>query len=235
VLPAPRPAVRSNTARPLLLALAFALAAWAAPACALEVTVGDPTERDGWLWIHLGLGGLFEKRTEESLSRGMPATLHLSVELWKRRAGWFDRHVERVDASIKVRYDVWRKSYRIERRGAPVTLATTIDSVRTVLSRPLQIAAARLDRLDPRGRYYVVASVALKPLTVEDVAEGEGWLSGEVEEKREAGLGILTAIPRTVFDAARNFAGLGDERARAISDDFDLSGVLFRAQTPGRR
>jgi hypothetical protein len=74
--------------------------------------------------------------------------------------------------------------------------------------------------------------VALKPLTVEDIAEGEGWLSGEVEEKRGAGLGILTAIPRTVFDAVRNFAGLGDERARAISDDFDVSGIVF---APGRR
>jgi len=227
--PAPRRSARTLGIWVITLTLA---AAWAEPARALEVTVGALAERDGYLWVDLELADLFEKRTEESLSRGMPATLFLNVELWKRRTGWFDRHVDRFDASIKVRYDVWLKSYRIERRGAPVMFASTVDSVRLALSRPIQIPAARLDQLDPHGRYYLVASVALKPLTVEDIAEGEGWLSGEVEEKRGAGFGILIAIPRTVFDAVRNFAGLGDERARAISDDFDVSGIVF---APDRR
>ena len=31
---------------------------------------------------------------------------------------------------------------------------------------------------------------------------------------------VITALPRSVFDAVRNFAGFGDQRARAISEDF---------------
>src|SRR5438093_7301958 len=97
-----------------------------------------------------------------------------------------------------------------------------------MLSRPLSLPAGRVGLLEPRARYYVVVSVTLKPLSVEDIEEGEGWLSGEVENKRRAGLGILTAIPRSLFDAARNFAGFGDERARAITDDFELETLTLR-------
>ena len=71
-----------------------------------------------------------------------------------------------------------------------------------------------------REKDPTITDVDLEP--GEDVEEGEGWLSGEVEEKRRSGLGVLTAIPRSLFDAVRNFAGLGDQRARAITDDFRL-------------
>ena len=99
---------------------------------------------------------------------------------------------------------------------------STLDSVRIALSAPFDLPLASLDRL-PNGRYYVVVSATLKPLSVEDVEEGEGWLSGEVEEKRRSGpLGVLTAIPHSLFDAVRNFAGLGDQRARSITDEFTL-------------
>jgi hypothetical protein len=66
----------------------------------------------------------------------------------------------------------------------------------------------------------VVVSASLQPLNVEDMEEVEGWLSGEVKEKRHSGFGILTGIPRSLFEAARNFAGFGDERSRLISTDF---------------
>ena len=62
----------------------------------------------------------------------------------------------------------------------------------------------------------------MRPLTVEDLAEVEGWLSGEVKDKRHAGFGVIAEIPRSLFDAVRNVAGFGDQRARAVSGDFRL-------------
>ena len=109
----------------------------------------------------------------------------------------------------------------------PAVSFDSLDAVRFFLSRPLALPVGRIDHLDPDGRYYVVISAALKPLTVEDIEEGEGWLSGEVENKRAAGFGIVIAIPHSIFDAVRNLAGFGDERARAISGEFragELSG-----------
>jgi hypothetical protein len=41
-----------------------------------------------------------------------------------------------------------------------------------------------------------------------------------VKVKQHSGLGVLTSLPRSLFEAARNFAGFGDERSRLISAEF---------------
>jgi hypothetical protein len=72
----------------------------------------------------------------------------------------------------------------------------------------------------------VVVYATLKPLSVEDVAEVEGWLSGEVKTRSGAGLGVIAELPRSLFDAVRNFAGFGDRRARAVSEEFGLQDLF---------
>lgn len=209
-----------------ILALVAGTALAAAPAHAIELTIEGPAEQGGYAWIAARVSDLFEPRVEESLGRGMPATLQFHVELWKHRTAWFDRQEYSFDASIKIRYDVWSRTYELERRGVAMERFGTLDSVRIALSRPVRLPAGRVGQLDPGARYYVLVTVTLKPLDVDDIEEGEGWLSGEVEEKRGSGLGIVTALPRALFDAMRNFAGLGDQKARAISEDFSLESLF---------
>lgn len=214
---------RSDGARLAGLAATALLLLLATPATALDLDFDPPRVAQGYLWVDAQLYDVFARRVEESLERGMPATLQIHTELWRKRSGWFDRLSGSFDASIRIRYDVWLRSYRLERPGVPPLFASTLDSVRLVLSNPIALPVARLQGLSPAASYYVVVSAVLKPLTVEDIEEGEGWLSGEVVRRRgSGGVGILTAIPRSVFDAVRNFAGLGDQRARAISEEFEL-------------
>jgi hypothetical protein len=205
------------------IALAIVLAlAIVPPVLALEIELDPPRVSAGFLWADIRLDDVFSPRVEGSLARGMPATFLFHVELWKRRGAWFDRLESSFEASVKVRFDVWSKAYLMEQQGrAPIT-TSSLDSVAIILSRPLALPVARATVLEPRHRYYVVLSVTLKPLSVEDIEEGEGWLSGEVQNKRSAGIGVVTAVPRAVFDAVRNFAGFGDQRARAISREFEL-------------
>jgi hypothetical protein len=113
-------------------------------------------------------------RVENSLARGMPATLQFHAELWRRRRGWFDRLVRSFDASLKIRYDVWSKSYLLEQKGHPTRSALTLDSLATLLSHPLGIPVAPASDLERGPRYYVVMSVTLKPLTVEGHRGGRG-------------------------------------------------------------
>lgn len=227
MIPAPRPSrdPRPCAARPIRVVsavlLALVVAGLARPAAALEIALDPPRVTQGYLWADLRLDDVFSPRIENSLARGMPATFQFHAELWKRRSGWFDRMEGSFDAAVKVRYEVWGKSYRLEQQGRPPLSATTLDSIAAILSRPLGIPVARSTAMRTGGRYYVVVAVTLKPLNVEDIEEGEGWLSGEVQTKRSAGIGIVTAIPRAVFDAVRNFAGFGDQKARAITDEFD--------------
>jgi hypothetical protein len=217
----PRLAARLRCWPTVLAGAAFALLL-AGAALALEVELDAPRSQSGYLWADIRLAGVLSPRIEGSLSRGMPATFLFHAELWRRRSAWFDRMESSYEASVKVRYDVWSKSYRMEQMGRPPIETSTLDSVAIILSRPLALPVAHVSALDPRQAYYLAISVTLKPLNVEDIEEGEGWLSGEVESKRSAGVGVVTAVPRAVFDAVRNFAGFGDQRARVISREFDV-------------
>lgn len=196
-----------------------ALLALGSSAAALEVSLDPPRADQGWLWAGIHIDDAFNTRVEESLGRGMPATLQLHAELWRRRSAWFDKMVHSFDASVRIRYDVWSERYRIEQRGRPPIVVTTLDSVRAVLSRPTSLPVGKLELLTPGSAHYIAITVTLKPLDLRDIEEGEDWLSGEVQT-RSGGLGVVTAVPRAVFDAVRNFAGFADLRARAISEDF---------------
>jgi hypothetical protein len=193
----------------------------------------DTHEHAGYVWTEVALHDLFAPRIAESLSRGMPATLRLHADLWRRRRGWFDRLESSFDAELRIRFDVWSRAYRLERHGAPPASVSSLDSVVVALSRPLALRVGRVGQLDAGARYYVVVVATLKPLSIEDVKEIEGWLSGEVEKKRGSGFGVITELPRSVFDAVRNFGGFGDEKARAISPDFELR-ALFPPSVPRR-
>ncbi len=210
----------------LALALAGALPVLfaAAPALALEIaTVTASRDDAGRLWVTTRLEDPIESRVERSLLRGMPATLQVHVELWRRREGWFDRMERSTEAGLRLRYDVWNEEWRIERAGAPPVLMGSIDSLEIALSRPISLSLPDLDRVPFDSRCYVVVAVSVKPLSVEDVQEVEGWLSGEVKDPSRGGFGVITQLPRSLFDAVRNFTGFGDSHDRAITPEFTPS------------
>ena len=222
-----RPARRSATVAPAALALLLLLTL-AAAAPALEITAQPPRERSGYLWVDIHLGDLFEPRVEGSLARGMPATLALRAELWRRHGGWLPLDdLEGVfDVEFRLRYDFRGAVYRLERTGARPLVAPGLDSVRAVLERPMPLPVVHVGRLLADQRYYLVVSATLKPLSVEDATEVEGWLSGEIGGGRREPFGLLTGLPRSLFDTARNFAGFGDEHARVVTGDFELQDLF---------
>ena len=220
-LPAARTRKTQGSAR-LTLPLIAALLLAAGPARAFDLTIDHPRESAGYLWADLHLQDLFPARVEESLGRGMPATLQFHAELWRRRTAWFDRMEGSFDAELRMRYDVWTKQYIVERRGAPPDTYDGLDSLRAALLKPIAVRVAGTQRLQPDVRYYVVVTATLRPLNVEDVEEVEGWLSGEAQTKAHSGFGVITELPRSLFDTVRNVAGFGDIRARATSRDFEL-------------
>lgn len=211
----------------VIAAIAF-LVATVGPALAFDLETRPPHEERGLLRVRARVVDLLPDRVEASLARGMPATLQYRTELWRRRSGWFHKLENSLEFSLKIRYDVWSKTYLIERNNLEPMVLPSLDSLRVALSQPVVLPVAPMTKLEGGAEYYVVTTATLKPLTVEDVAEGEGWLSGEVENKRQAGLGIITALPQSLFDAMRNFAGLGDLRARRISVDFTLADLSDR-------
>ncbi|HEV2104181.1 MAG TPA: DUF4390 domain-containing protein, partial [Candidatus Eisenbacteria bacterium] len=215
------PARRRLTLPRPLVAGAIAVLCAIAPARAFDLDAASPArDAGGQLWVTVRISDPLEARVEESLARGMPATLQLHAELWRRRTAWFDRMEQAFDASMRLRYDVWTNAWLLERAGARPLVTGTLDSLELALARPIALPVATLGRLPPDARCYVVVTATLQPLKVEDVEEVEGWLSGEVQEKSHAGFGVITGLPRSLFDAVRNFAGFGDLRARIQTPDF---------------
>jgi uncharacterized protein DUF4390 len=203
------------------LAGALAAAALLAPSArALDIAVGFPRALDGNTVVDVRMSRPFSSRIRETLSRAMPATLLLHVELWRARSGWFDRLENGYDVLVRLRYDIAHDDYRIERRGMPPVAAPTLDSLEARLEAPFALPVARLDRIQPGHRYYVVIGVTLRPVSIEDAEEIDDVIFPEAS-KGGPGLGIITGVPRAIFDAVRNIAGLGDLRARAISQTFE--------------
>jgi hypothetical protein len=214
--------------RPALAAACLALLA-AAPANALDFASVTPSlDAQGRIAVTFRLEDPLEERVEQTLGRGMPATLTLHAELWRRRNGWFDRVERSIDATMRLRHDVWAHAWRLERPGLPPYAAQSVDSLEILLSRPIALTFPETDHLARSASYFIVLSATVKPLSVEDAEEVEGWLSGEVRDQRSAGIGALTALPRSLFDAVRNIAGLGDSRARAVSDPFSPRNLAGR-------
>lgn len=209
----------------IVLALGAALCG-ARPARALDLSLSPPRERGGYVWVDARIDHPFTPRIEDSIVRGMPATLLFHAELWRSRTAWFDHFEGAFDASIRLIHDVAGDRFLILRRGQPVLTAPTLDSLTSALGNPVALPVTRVGALDPHHRYYAIVTVTLKPLSPADVAEVENWFSGEVADKRQSGLGGIALLPGAVFDAMRNLAGFGDEHARAQTDGFDLATVF---------
>jgi hypothetical protein len=193
----------------------------AAPASAIDFVSVDPTrDAAGRIGVVIRLEDPLETRVEQSLARGMPATLVLNAELWRRRNGWFDRVERSIEATVRLRHDVWTSAWLLERPGVPPYSVPSVDSLEAALSRPIALSFPDSDKLSATAMYFVVLSATVKPLSVEDAEEVEGWLSGEVRSQRRSGVGVITAIPRSLFDTVRSIAGFGDTRARIVSRDF---------------
>lgn len=218
-LPSPLSCVRPAAAA-VLLALS------AASASAFEIaSVAVARGEAGRLVVTTRLDAPIETRVRRSLARGMPATLVLHAELWRRRQGWFDRMELGADAIVRIRHDVWRNEWRLEREGGPPIVLPDVDSLATALARPLAMDLLGLDRVPADAVCYVVVTALIKPLSIEDVEEVEGWVSGEVKDQRRAGFGIITQLPRSLFDAVRNFTGFGDSRDQSTTPEFTPEGL----------
>jgi hypothetical protein len=190
----------------------------AGTAWALDVRVATLRVRGPLLVVNTRIDNLLDARVRNSLERGMPATLELHPELWRRRAAWFDRLEDPGQVyAVRIHYEVWDGAWRIERPGAAAERFTTVDSVASYLERPWAVALTEVRNLRFGTTYYGVVNVTLRPVSAEDVSEVEGWLAGR---GGMGGLGVITELPRSLFDAVRNVAGFGDRRARAITVPF---------------
>jgi hypothetical protein len=161
------------------------------------------------LIIDLAIDHLIDPSTEGVIERGIPVTLVYEIEVWRERSAWFDRLESAHHLAYKLQLDVWDEVYKIRDSEGSERAFADLAAARAAIERQESVPIAPLASLKDDKTYYLAIEVALKPLTVEDVDELEGWLSGEVKSGRQRGIGIL-GLPKALFGLVMSVTGFGD-------------------------
>jgi hypothetical protein len=207
-----------------------------APAGARAVELADVriTRVEDHVTVALRPAGVLSPRVRDSLERGMPATVNLSVELWRVRPGWFDQQVRLEESQMRVVRDAWSDEFQMRRENGPLVTLLDLDETERELSRPVRVRILPVANLKADARYYVVARLAVKPLTVEDIEEVERWLSGEAKRAGKPGPGSIARLPVYLVRMLANLSGLGEETATVRTGTFTRTALEHPARVPGR-
>ena len=203
---------------------ALALTAAAAAAFAVDLADVRVTRVDAYVAVLLRTTHVLSPRIRDSLERGMPATVRLSVDVWKVRPGWFDQMVHTERAELRVARNAWSDEYQMRRDAGPLVTLLDLDEVERELERPSRVRVMPLSGMDPGAHYYAIARVEVKPLTVEDIEEVERWLSGEAKRVGKPGPGSIARLPAYMIGVLANLSGLGDETATHRTGTFTRQG-----------
>jgi hypothetical protein len=208
------------------------IAAWlltAATAAADDDSIAvrvDRVEAAGTdLVVDLAVDHLIDSSTEGALERGIPITLVYEIELWRERPAWFDRLESAHRLAFKLQFDVWDEVYVVRDSEGRNAVYRDLDGARSAMQQRESVSIAPLKVLKDDRSYYLMVEVALKPLTVEDVDELEGWLSGELKSGRKRGIGIL-GLPKGVFDLVMSLTGFGDRNDSLRTPEFRRLDVI---------
>ena len=161
---------------------------------------------------------LLPEFVRERLERSIPVTVGRQAELRRERKGWIDAvQTQRIER-FRLRRDPWSGTYSAS-DGDRTFTADSLETVERWLSRmPLALPLER--EWCGRGHvYWADVTIAVLPLTAEDLGEVEYWISGEPGTEPFS----LLSIPRGLFGLVRDVTGLGDRRSRARSGRFSVS------------
>lgn len=211
--------------RELLPLLGLVASASAGPAGAAELAVREVGLARGDVVARVALIEPLDVATRNGVASGLPITVRYSVDLWRHRSHWFDQHVDARVESFRIRWDPRERSYTLEYPGP----GRRLDAFET-LDDLLDELAVRDLPVHPRGalgetsRYFAVVEVAIRPLTLDEFRELDGWIEGklggaEAPPDAPGGPGG-EGLPGAVLDFLLGMAGFGDRILETRSDPF---------------
>jgi hypothetical protein len=215
-----RPTRTLGAAHAAALGIVAAALLGARPAGALSMVAPQAVKVGDWAGATFRVSEAFSDRIEQTLDRGMPTTVLVTIDLWEDKPGWFDRLVAEQTVAWRASRNVWSDDFTLRRGTEPEHTVPDVEAVEAEIGRALRVRIAPLSGLSPEARYYVLVTVTVKPLTVEDLRRVEDWLSGEAKRSGKPGPGSIARLPRYLVGVLANLSGLGDETLRWRSTSF---------------
>ena len=208
----------------LLAVLVLAIAPRAAGA--VEVVGTAVARAGGWATVTLRVDHAFSDRIAQTLDRGMPVTVVVTVDVWQDRAGWFDKLEGEQTIVLRAFRNAWSDDFTLRRGKEPDRTIADRSSLELEIARPMRVRVVPLSRLGAADRHYAIVTAAVKPLTVEDLEAVEKWLSGEAKRTGKPGPGSIAKLPSYLVNMLANLSGFGDEVARWRSGDFRVDQLV---------
>jgi hypothetical protein len=228
---------RPNRARlrwfsiPIVFTCGALLLAWCTPLYALVVEDATVKVSGSYLVVDVSIDSLFSDEVAERLRKGMPATLVITVDLWRDRSKWFDHMVATRTATYRMRYDIWSDRYEIQRDEGDVRIISNLDSLSLYLERPQRIAVTDGMSLNPEHKYYAALSAYLRPLTLEDIEDVEKYLGRST--RGGPSLGSVVRLPDALMGFLFAVSGFEDEVATHRTGVFRVpESVRWRGRPP---
>lgn len=124
----------------LLLMLAFAcvtaLAAPAALAADVEVTLAKLETTEEGYRIATGFAFELSHGLEDAITRGIPMVFTTEVELSRPRWYWFDEKTIRSSQTVRIAYNVWTRQYTAAINGGLQQSFNSLDEAMALVLRP---------------------------------------------------------------------------------------------------
>jgi len=106
--------------RRILACAALAVIALARPAGAVELRETSIAVSGEWTVASLRAEDAFSERISQTVDRGMPVTVVVTVDIWQDRSGWFDRLVgeqQVISAEHAIRYATYPNELKLHLSG----------------------------------------------------------------------------------------------------------------------
>ncbi len=171
----------------------------------------DPNVAVGEVWIEsdelrasIASDGIFNEQAHTTIREGGTSALDYTVELYRRRSGWFDSLIETRTFSFRVTYDSFEGKYRLFSEDVRLK-SDDFQRVVDQCTRLPNISFGKLDELnlDMNKEYYIVVRAHYQPMSVETLDELRSWMGDEgAPQREEQGRSLGARIAQALMNAA---------------------------------
>ena len=158
------------------------------------------------------------------LNKGVPISFDYNIELWRERSGWFDKQVDKIAVSYRVRYDPWEKEYLVVQTDGNLTIDNTLKGQRETIDLVKSSGVNSLSFDDSSGIYYLVGNLTIKTMSFSNYREVEAWLRGDISDAKRPDLQEAPSkFGEFIFDMALKISGLKNISQDSKTQKFKIS------------